>query len=85
MDSSFTDNSDYEAESRMALVEEYARQPLVRVPRVQELQGSTEEQLPMMMMMNSIFNINKRQIQTNSQESASMCRLDKMKNRILIM
>ena len=39
----------------------------------------------LMMMMNSIFNINKRQIQTNSQESASMCRLDKMKNRILIM
>ena len=47
MDSSFTDNPDYEAELRMALVEEYARQPLVRVPRVQELQGSTEEQLPM--------------------------------------
>ena len=37
-----SDTSDYEA-----LVEEYARQPLVRVPRVQELQGSTEEQMPM--------------------------------------
>ena len=46
MDSLFLDNSDYEAESKMALVEEYARQPLVRVLRVQELQGSTEEQMP---------------------------------------
>ena len=31
----------------MALVEEYARQPLVRVPRVQELRVYTEEQMPM--------------------------------------
>ena len=58
MDSLFLDNSDYEAESKMALVEEYARQPLVRVPRVQELQGSTEEPMPIINVswVDTIFN-----------------------------
>ena len=48
MDSFSSDNSDYEAESRVALVEEYARQPLVRVPRLKEHEEATEEEMPMM-------------------------------------
>ena len=52
MDSPFLDNSDFEAESKMALVDEYARQPLV--PQVQELQGSTDKQMPIIINNNNV-------------------------------
>ena len=45
-----SDNSNYyEAESRVALVEKYARQPYVRVPRLKKHQDqeATEEEVSM--------------------------------------